>query len=106
MSSTVNTFIWAACTELQQATSAEACAHVLQRTIQVLRLSAEDLCELGAPSSAASEALQRLEVVEGLLNRETAAGLFWPDQLVFGRPFDFLAEVLLSGAAFMLLLLA
>ncbi|KAK9868756.1 hypothetical protein WJX84_007936 [Apatococcus fuscideae] len=58
--------------------------------------SEEDLCELGAPSSAASEALQRLEVVEGLLNRETAAGLFWPDQLVFGRPFDFLAEVLLS----------
>ena len=96
MSSNLKSFIWAACKELQQVDSAEACAHVLRRTAQVLRLSVEDLCELGTPGLAAAEALQRLEAFERLLDQ--GRGAFWKDQQVLEQAFSYLAEVLLSGA--------
>ncbi|KAK9822319.1 hypothetical protein WJX74_006980 [Apatococcus lobatus] len=94
MSLGLKSFVWAACKELQQVSNAEACAQLLRRTAQVLRLSVEDLCELGTPSEAAAEALQRLEAFERLLDQ--GQGNSWTDRQVFEQAFSYLAEVLLS----------
>ena len=96
MASPLKAFIDAACKELQQVDDAEACAQLLKRTAEVLRLSADDLVELGSPSTDAAEALVRLEAYERLLIREGGSGT---QQQVFGRPYDYLAEVLLSGTS-------
>lgn len=100
MSSSLKSFVWAACKELQQVGSAEACAHLLRRTAHVLSLTIDDLHELDTPSTAAAEALQRLQAFARLLDPDPSASS--QEQQVFGTAFGYLAEVLLSGRAFFL----
>ncbi len=80
--------------------STDTCAQILKRTAQVLHLSLDDLSELGNPSVEATEALQRLDAYTKLLDRQ---GNSSGSQQAFGRPFEYLAEVLLSGLQAVLL---
>ena len=96
MSAPLKAFVHAACKEIQQASSTEACAQLLRRTATVLQISVDDLQELGSPATEEAAALHRLQAYERLLDQAKDRPAQY--QQAFGRSFDYLAEVLLSGA--------